>query len=150
MALARTDLSGVILVRDKLLSDGGFILSQLLKLLLGLDSQHRVLFVILQHSSRHYMLALRKIGINAPALVASRRLAFVDLLQDEPGHAIDLRQAQEMIVSAMSERFITVTAATPRKPQLPVCLLFDDASVGSSWKLHETKSTSYSRRDYNG
>ena len=123
MNLAREGLQGCILVRDSLDADGGFVLAHLLRLLLGIDSQHSVVVVALRHTASHYAQILRKISLNVGTLAAAGRFAVLDALRG-PAQAPDQPQDLRMLLSALQ-----AAAYASNSKGTPLCIIFDDLTV---------------------
>ena len=126
MAIRQEDLHGLVLLRDSLASDGGFLLAHILKLLLGLDGRHRVVLVAVRQTMVHYGTVFRKLGLNVSALAAAGRVVLLDALRPSRGHPeqlLDLRILHKAIADACAVK------TTSLEPPSPVCLLFDDLTV---------------------
>lgn len=126
MSIAREDLHGLLLIRDSLDADGGFLLGHILKLLLGLDGRHFVLLVALKHTPAHYTLVFRKLGLNATSLAASGRVVLIDALRPVRG------QPEELLELRMLHRAIGEASAKVASSGAPVAIIFDDLTVSGS------------------
>ena len=137
MALCHT-LHDMVLVRDCLEADGGFLLLHLIKVALHREPVHDVVLVAAHHTAGHYALAARKAGLALPALQAQSRVAVVDVLalltanppEQQAGAAlIDLVQLADHITCAAAG---TAAAAGTSDSSRPLCLVIDDLSVRGS------------------
>jgi len=123
MNLDRSDLHGLLLVRDGLDADGGFIIAHLLKLLLGLDGEHNVIMVACKHTSSHYASVMRKMGLNVGLLAQAERFVLLDSLRGlahHPSKFVDLKALQTTLESASWGK---------GEGGPPVCIIFDDLMV---------------------
>jgi hypothetical protein len=125
MALTAEDLRGLVLVRDCLGADGGFIVAHALKLGLGLDGGHSVLLVAARHTAPHYAMALRKAGVHLPQLVAAGRAAVVDAMRPAPGQA----PAAQLTDLRALHRGMGKAAADLAQGQRPLLVVIDDLTV---------------------
>ena len=126
MAICREDLHGLLLIRDSLDADAGFLIGHLLKLLLGLDGIHSLVLITSKHTPSHYSVVFRKLGLNAASLAASGRVVVIDALRpvrDQPEELLDLRILQ----TAIREAFSKASAISGA----PVAVVFDDLTVSS-------------------
>lgn len=123
---------GVLLIRDSLESDGGFLLLQLLKLALQAPEGCDVVLVAARHTTAHYTQTLRKAGVSLPALVEQRRLGVVDVMQrlaqagtTEQERLVNLRELVAEVVGSAAAGAGSDCGGGGR----PLCLLVDDLTV---------------------
>jgi KaiC/GvpD/RAD55 family RecA-like ATPase len=127
MALSADDLHGLLLIKDVVDSDAGFLVAHLLKLMLGLEGRHAVVLVACKHTMPHYAAVMRKLGVNLGAAAAAGRLVALDALRpsrDRPHQLMDLKVLFGAIEGACAEAAAAAGGA-------PVALVFDDLTVST-------------------
>lgn len=125
MALTAEDLHGLLLIKDAVDSDAGFLVSHLLKLMLGLEGRHAIVLVACKHTMPHYATVMRKLGVNLGGAAAAGRLVALDALRpsrDRPQQLMDLQVLFGAIEGACAEAATAAGGA-------PVALVFDDLTV---------------------
>lgn len=125
MAITAEDLHGLLVIKDAVDCDAGFLVAHLLKLMLGLEGRHAVVLVACRHTLPHYVTVMRKLGVNLGAAAAAGRVVALDALRparDCPHQRMDLRVLGGAIEGACAEAAAAAGGA-------PVALVFDDLTV---------------------